>query len=745
MIGVKKIELLSPVGNIECLYQAIHNGCDAVYLGGKKFGARNFANNFNEEELVHAIKYCHLYGVKIYVTVNTIIFDDEIDEFLEYIKFLYENNVDAVIMQDLGMIKRVRELYPSLEIHASTQMHNHNAEGIKLLEKLGVKRVVFARELSIQEINNISTNMEREVFVHGALCVCYSGCCLFSAMTTNRSGNRGECVASCRLPYYLLKNGKKQDIEEKYLLSTKELNTIDNINELIKSNISSLKIEGRMKSPEYVGFITKLYRNAIDAFYNNKEFKLSKDDFNKMKLLFNREFTKGYLFGDYGQKLMNIKSPNHQGLEIGNIIYVDKNKIKINLKEDLNQEDGIRFVIDNKGMIVNRLYNEKGLLTSSVKKGSIAVIDNKIGIKQKQNVSKTIDKLLIKELGNYNSKKIPINIKIKANVDKKLSLTISDPDDNVVSIETCIVEQSINRPTTYDDIKKQILKLGNTPFKENKVDLDADNNVFISLKDLNEIRRIATEKLISIRENKKITGKEDVLILDKRNVNKEKFNINALVRNEEQLKACISNDIDNIYVTDYTLYKKYKNNNIYYVLPRVVSNYREFTGENLLVRELGSIEKYNKDNNLISDYTLNVSNNSAIELLNDLGINRICLSPEVNIDSISKTEYNTEIVVYGKLELMITKYCILNMLINKDNKKCNICKDDNYSLMDERGRIYNIKNENCINIIYDYKNIDLSDSLYKIRKKVNNIRLNFLDENQDQVIEIIKKFRGNIV
>ena len=180
-------------------------------------------------------------------------------------------------------------------------------------------------------------------------------------------------------------------------------------------------------------------------------------------------------------------------------------------------------------------------------------------------------------------------------------------------------------------------------------------------------------------------------------------------------------------------------------MPRVVSNYREFTGENLLVREFGSIEKYNKDNNLISDYTLNVSNNSAIELLNDLGINRICLSPEVNIDSISKPEYNTEIVVYGKLELMITKYCILNMLINKDNKKCNICKDDNYSLMDERGRIYNIKNENCINIIYDYKNIDLSDSLYKIRKKVNNIRLNFLDENQDQVIEIIKKFRGNIV
>ena len=244
-----KKELLSPVGNRESLYQAIHNGCDAVYLGGKKFGARMFADNFAPEDLQQAIRYCHLYGVKIYITVNTIIFDSEIEDFLGYIEFLYVNGVDAVIMQDIGMISLVHKKFPLLEIHASTQTHNHNSEGIKLLKDLGVKRVVLARELSLDEIKNIDVDIEKEVFIHGALCVCYSGCCLFSAMNTNRSGNRGECIASCRLPYELYKNDEKIKTDGNYLLSMKELNTSKYLKDILDSDIISLKIEGRMKSP----------------------------------------------------------------------------------------------------------------------------------------------------------------------------------------------------------------------------------------------------------------------------------------------------------------------------------------------------------------------------------------------------------------------------------------------------------------------------------------------------------------
>ena len=377
---MKKIELLSPAGNFKSLYFAIHNGADAVYIGGKKYGARSYADNFNDEEIIDAIKYCHLYGVKLYVTINTIIFDNEVEEFINYVKFLHDNNVDAVIMQDIGMIKKVRELIPDFEIHASTQLHNNNESQIKLLEELGVKRVVFARELSIENINKINSNIEKEVFVHGAMCVSYSGRCLFSSMNNSRSGNRGECVASCRLRYKLLQNDEILDIKEEYLLSTKELNTINCIDRLIECGIDSLKIEGRMKSPEYVGFITKMYRNAIDSYYNGKKYIIDKENLKKMMTLYNREYTQGYLFGDYGNKLMNIKSPNHQGLPIGKVVNITKKKITIKLFEDLTQEDGIRFVEEQKGMIVNKLYNEKGFLVKKVRKNNIAILDNKVNI-----------------------------------------------------------------------------------------------------------------------------------------------------------------------------------------------------------------------------------------------------------------------------------------------------------------------------------------------------------------------------
>ena len=209
-------ELLSPVGNKECLYAAINNGADAIYLAGTNFGARKYAKNFTNEELKEAVDYAHLYGVKVYVTVNTIIYEEEIEELLKYIDYLYQIGVDALIMQDIGMISLVRQKYPNLEIHASTQMHNHNNEGITLLKELGIKKVVLDRELSLEEIKKINVDIEKEVFIHGALCNSYSGCCLFSSMNGGRSGNRGECVQSCRLPYKLIKNNSYINTKNKY-------------------------------------------------------------------------------------------------------------------------------------------------------------------------------------------------------------------------------------------------------------------------------------------------------------------------------------------------------------------------------------------------------------------------------------------------------------------------------------------------------------------------------------------------
>lgn len=727
---MKKKELLIPVGNKESLYMAVNNGADAVYLAYKKFGARSYANNFTKEELVDAIKYCHLYGVKIYITVNTIIYDSEVDEFLEYIDFLYKNNVDALIIQDIGMIKLIRENYKDIELHASTQMHNITEEDCKLLESLGVKRVVFARELDIDTINNINTTLEKEVFIHGALCVCYSGCCLFSSRKTSRSANRGECIASCRLPYKIYEGNKLIDNKNKYLLSTKELNTIDDLDLILKSNIDSLKIEGRMKSAYYVGFITKLYREAIDNFYEGIDYKITEERLNELKSLYNREFTKGFILKSTDN--MNIKSPNHKGYYIGEVIEFDSKKIKIKLKDDLVQEDAIRFSNSNTGMIINKLYNSKGLLVNRIEKNNIAIVDNKINLNKKDTVYKTISKELINKLDKIDIRRIPINIELTCKVGIPLTLKFSDLDGNVVVEQGNIVEVAKTTSISSDNLEKQIIKLGNTEFFCNDIKIDFDENAFVPNKYLNELRRSLSAKLKDIRENKQINNSFDRLNITRRIIPKEKLNLNVLVRNEEQLNSVLKLGVDNIYIDDYSLYKKYKSRNVYYALPRIIDKYEDYINENLLVRELGSIYKYSKNNNLISDYTLNVSNKNSFELLNDLGINRVCTSIESRLNEINYDDYNKEIIVYGKPELMVSKYNIADKTLTEDVI---------YYLEDDKFRKYKTVKHNGITTIYDSDNIDFIKDINKIKKHFNNIRIDFLDEDEEQIIKVIEEVR----
>jgi len=724
-------ELLSPAGNMDCLKAAIHNGADAVYLGGKLFGARKFASNFDREELKEAVYYSHLYGVKVYVTVNTIIYDEEIPEFMDYIDYLYNIGIDALIMQDIGMIYLVRKRYPNFEINASTQIHNHNNEGIKLLKELGIKKVVLDRELSLDEVENLDNSIEKEVFIHGALCDSYSGCCLISSMNGGRSGNRGECVQSCRLPYKLIKNGKYIDTDNKYLLSTKELNTIDNFDKLMKSSVSSFKIEGRMKSPSYVGYVTKIYRKLIDCYNSGGKLTVNKEEYNNLKILFNRDFTSGYLFND---KVMNVGSSNHQGLEIGNVIESTPKKIKIKLSNNLYQEDGIRFKHSGLGMIANFIYNEKDMLISKGNIGEIIYIDNKVGLKNNDIVLKTSSSHLENKILNTSEKKILIDVDIKSK-GNKLLIIFSD-DNNIVS-DFIEISKAIKRPTSKEEIIEKISKLGSTPFTINNLNIDIDNDVFVSMKLLNELRRNLCDKLINertkiIRENIKKDYKLDIS-----KDNNSTYEISVLARNEFQVEAALSLNVDRIYI-DNILYEKYKNySNVYLRLPRVNKEYN-YDSMNILATEYGAISKYNnKSINLNSDYYLNIVNSYGIKFLLDHNVKRVTISPEVNYDDLDNLLFKDklELIVYGRLELMLTKSCPIREIINS----CPCNKNDKYYLEDINGNRYPLIHNNCLTHIMHYKNIDYLDKIdYYKNIGIKSYRLELFDEDYEETIRLIK-------
>ena len=285
---MNNIELLSPAGDFECLKAAVQNGADAVYFGAEEFNARVNGKNFNRQELVEAIQYAKLRNVKTNLTLNILIKNNEFEEAIKLVEFAYNAGIDAVIVQDLGLAKKIIENFPNLEVHSSTQMTIYDLEGVKQIEKLGFSRCVLARELSIEEIKNIckNTNIEIEVFIHGALCICYSGQCLMSSLIGGRSGNRGKCAGTCRLPYTLLKDGQKQ--ESGYLLSSKDVCTLDIIPELINSGVKSFKIEGRMKSKEYVGIVTSIYRKYIDLAQSGKPYVVQNEDRQILMQIFNR-------------------------------------------------------------------------------------------------------------------------------------------------------------------------------------------------------------------------------------------------------------------------------------------------------------------------------------------------------------------------------------------------------------------------------------------------------------------------
>ena len=387
-------ELLAPVGSMDHLKVAINAGASSIYLSGKEYGARRFAENFTLNEISEAVNTAHLHNVKVYVTVNTLIKEDELQDVMNYLSHLYSIGVDAVLVQDLGLVELINKHLPKLKVHGSTQMTAENQLKLDYLESKGIKRIVLPREMRKDEIKNLRTKMELEIFVHGALCVSYSGQCLMSSLIGQRSGNRGTCAGSCRQMYSIVDEKNNTLLENFYPLSMKDLCSLENLKTLLDVGITSLKIEGRMKSSSYVYTVVKLYRLAIDSYYENNEIKIDYEELYNLKKIFNREFTKGFLFDEENNKVINMKRPNHQGVEVGKVISYKNNIATIKLNDEININDGLRIVGKNDvGVNVNNFYiNSK--LVKNAKKGDIITIKVNDKVEKNDKVFLTLDSKL---------------------------------------------------------------------------------------------------------------------------------------------------------------------------------------------------------------------------------------------------------------------------------------------------------------------------------------------------------------
>lgn len=698
---MKKVELLAPAGNMDSLKAAVMAGCDAVYLGGVLFGARAFAGNFTNEEIVDAINYVHLYGVKVYVTINTIIYDSEVERFLDYVRFLHKNNVDAVIIQDIGMFDLLRKKFPNLELHASTQMNIHNYDGALLAKKLGFKRVVMARETPIDVIKKIKEeiDIEIEVFIHGALCVSYSGECLLSALVGKRSGNRGTCAQICRKKYDFYDDDKNKLNTNNYLLSTKDLCTLKYIDKLIEIGVDSLKIEGRMKRSPYVYLVTKTYRKVIDNYYNTGKLKIDENDIIELKKMFNRNFTKGFMLNEDNNNFTYDKRPNNIGIEVGQVISKVKNDLKIKLTYDVLVHDGLRILDDkeDKGLVINKMFmNNKSVLEA--KKGDVITLKYDKYVEKNSKVLLTSSKKQldsISEAIKNQERFIYIDLNFTAKENENLKLTITDGLNTVTEMLDKTPMRAINKETSFDVIKKQLSKLGNTVYKARSITLNLDDNLFINIKDINEIRRRAIRKLNEKRLYKIDFVEKDYTIgvPDFPSIKQTAVLVN---KENESLK----DKYDLIYTED----EKTKDEDSIIVLPRII-NEHPFIKNTVMIGDFGGLLKYD---NFQTNFSFNVVNSYSVAFLHSLGAKLVTLSYELSLSQIKnmieiyKKRYNknpnTSLIINSYPECFVSKFNL--------NKKYNV--KSGY-LKDSYGNFLRVKTKGDIMVVYHFKKVNLYD------------------------------------
>ena len=793
------VELLSPVGDFESLKAAVQNGADSVYFGGDIFSARAFAKNFSSNELKQVISYAKLRGVKTNLTLNTLIKDNEFSQALDLARTAYENGIDAIIVQDLGLAMKLIRTFPDLPIHGSTQMTVHNLNGALELQDLGFKRVVLSRELSANEIAYIckNSNIEIECFIHGALCISYSGQCLFSSMLGGRSGNRGKCAGPCRLPFSLLEDGKT--INSGYLLSTRDLCGLDFLPFLIEAGVTCFKIEGRMKSPEYVATVTRIYRKYIDLALSGKEYNIEEKDRKDLLQIFNRGMSSaGHLSNEPNKQLVFKEKPNNMGLFLGIVQKYNPKKghITLKLNEPVSIGDTISLEKEDNIYTISEIMENNTNITQTKPGQTITIGRMKGNISSGDKVFKMSSKSLnqfAKESYGKENRKIYLSCKVVLQKNKPISISVYSENDIPIYKGLhvkCILDytpiEAKNRPLEKDTVIQQISKTASTPYEFKNISVLLDDNIFLpKLSILNELRRVALAEVekhilqkISRTAPKSNTFPATInpstdslvpantptisLLLNIIHEDRDYSNIKNIAnvyiplkyytyKNYEKILKDLSEKF-NLYIYMPTIVKgNYKNllyNNIetamqkYNIRGFVISNICNIKLLNTLFREIAPTIKQIPE--IIANYTFNVFNKYSVKELQNLDISRFTISPELDKSTISNLVEQApipfELIVYGRTPLLNMNYCLLGQT-DKCYPNCKQrCQSTHcYELKDRLNMKFKILPDNIqtVTTIFNSKITSINPKDFNISHQ----RIDILDESIEEINHIIEVVR----
>jgi putative protease len=770
-------ELLAPAGNWDCLRAAVANGADAVYFGLPRFNARLRADNFTEAELPEVVRFCHLHGVKAYVAFNTLVFTDELADAADYLRLLNRAGVDALIVQDYGLAQMARRIVPELHIHASTQMTITSPEGVAFAETLGIKRVVLARELSLRELKKFGTTLPLEVFVHGALCVAYSGQCLTSESLGQRSANRGECAQACRMPYELVVDGETRDFGDKrYLLSPQDLAAAEEIPELMALGVESFKIEGRLKSPEYVAAVCQVYRKAIDAALNSHPSTLNQHDRYQLEMTFSRGLFSGWMHGVNHQRLVSARYGKKRGPFVGPIVKVGRDHVEVDAQIVIKPGDGIVFdtggdTNDEQGgriysVKANRLFFQHGHLDFA-------------RLKAGDRIWKTDDPALNAELrksfaGQITARhRVPLDLRVSGEAGNAMRLEVVN--GLAAAVESAKpLDAARTSPLTGEKLREHFGRFGGTAYELRELRNELAGDVILPIGEMNRMRRELVYQLDALRDAPRpeiALGVDELLAeVAAPASNEAAAELTVLCRAMDQLEAALAANVKTVLV-DFEDIRRYKDAvvlvrgqgsaEIFLATPRIqkageqgffklIENAQP---DGVLVRNLGAIEYFaERGIRRLGDFSLNVANPLTASLLMARGMERLTASYDLNIEQLLALLRKVprgwfEITLHQHMPMFHMEHCVFAAFLSKgtDHTNCGRpCDSHRVHLRDRVGIEHPLRADvGCRNTLFNATPQTGAQFYSELRLAgVQRFRVELLEESAAETARVIGHYHA---